>query len=116
MDDAREQQAAVRARFPDTPTGELVLFPLSSGPGAAVGPVSSTRWARERRRGRRGGLVIKVCTPYVAAGGEQPSQIFLPTMVGPTSDEDSQNPPDARHDIISSGGLCSALYPSRSYN
>ena len=32
VDDAREQQAAVRARFPDTPTGELVLFPAVQRP------------------------------------------------------------------------------------
>ncbi len=49
----REQQAAVRARFPDTPTGELVLFPAVQRPQGGRRPISSTQWAMELQRWAR---------------------------------------------------------------
>ena len=48
-----EQQAAVRARFPDTPAGELVLFPAVQRPKAGRRPVSSAGWGRELQRWAR---------------------------------------------------------------
>jgi integrase len=49
----REQQAAVRARFPDTPAGELVLFPAVQRPQSGRRPISSTQWAKELQRWAR---------------------------------------------------------------
>jgi len=49
----REQQAAVRARFPDTPAGELVLFPAVQRPQGGRRPISPTQWARELQRWAR---------------------------------------------------------------
>ena len=49
----REQQAAVRARFPDTPAGELVLFPAVQRPQGGRRPISAAQWARELQRWAR---------------------------------------------------------------
>lgn len=49
----REQQAAVRARFPDTPADELVLFPAVQRPQGGRRPISATQWARELQRWAR---------------------------------------------------------------
>jgi integrase len=45
-----DQQAAVRARFPDTPSAELVLFPAIQRPKGGRRPIASTGWAKELRR------------------------------------------------------------------
>lgn len=44
-----DQQAAVRARFPDTPEAELVLFPAIQRPRGGRRPVSASSWAAELR-------------------------------------------------------------------
>ncbi|MGH9222362.1 MAG: tyrosine-type recombinase/integrase [Acidimicrobiales bacterium] len=44
-----DQQAAVRARFPDTPGSELVLFPAIQRPKGGRRPVSASSWASELR-------------------------------------------------------------------
>ena len=49
----REQQAAVRARFPDTPADELVLFPAVQRPQGGRRPISPAQWARELQRWAR---------------------------------------------------------------
>lgn len=45
----RDQQAAVRARFPTTPRAELVLFPGIQRDQGGRRPVSTSRWASEMR-------------------------------------------------------------------
>lgn len=49
----REQQAAVRARFPGTPPDELVLFPAVQRPQGGRRPISPAQWARELQRWAR---------------------------------------------------------------
>ncbi|MHB2021959.1 MAG: tyrosine-type recombinase/integrase [Mycobacteriales bacterium] len=49
----REQQAAVRARFPDTPITDLVLFPAVQRPKGGRRPIAATGWAKELQRWAR---------------------------------------------------------------
>lgn len=46
----RSQQDAVRARFPDTPTAELALFPATNRARGGRQPISASVWARELQR------------------------------------------------------------------